>query len=358
VRPNRIAIWTRAAPDIGGGHALRCLTLAHELARGGAEIIFVCDADTIAIVPALARCQFLWFDVGSAEATTPLAAIAAHWADGADACIVDDYAIAGDQERELRGSAPVTMVIDDLANRRHDCDLLLDQNLGRASADYAGLVPAHAQLLCGPRFALLRPEFGAARSEALQRRQTTTSAERVLISFGLTDAGGLTLKVAQALCTGAQALQFDVVIGASAASRPALERLALRQSHVTVHVDPQDLAGLMVRADIAVGAAGTTSWERCCLGLPSLVTIVADNQRGSAQALAAAGAAEILQPAAGLEEAIVAGVLRLSARASERRQMAQRASAIADGRGVSRVARALSSAIAITAKRGARDDGG
>jgi UDP-2,4-diacetamido-2,4,6-trideoxy-beta-L-altropyranose hydrolase len=330
-----------ATAAIGGGHAMRCLTLAYELARGGAECLFLVNETAVDWAPALARSPFarqLAGPDGAADADIILG-----WANGpSDIAIVDSYSLDARYERELRRAARKIMVIDDLADRPHDCDVLLDSMLGREPADYAGLVSNETQMLLGPAYAMLRPEFAALRGASLSRRHASTGIKRILVSLGLTDVGGITARVVEALRDLKLAADVDVVIGAMAQSRVQLVAMGADWPKLHLHIDPPDMAKLMVDADLAIGAGGTTTWERCCLGLPTIMLVLADNQRLVAERLAAAGA--VLGFAAIAE--IGAAVGELAKDANFLRTLSLRSSEVCDGAGTARVLAALTVASA------------
>ena len=231
--------------------------------------------------------------------------------------------------------------IDDLADRAHDCDALLDQTPGRRAEDYGALVPGGCRLLLGPRYALLRPQFRAARGAALKRRRADGPVRRILVSLGATDPDNVTATVLEGLARAGVAAEVEVVMGAGAPHLAAVRARARALSGkmpVSVTVGAGNMAALMADADIAVGAAGTASWERCCLGLPAVVLVVAENQRAGAKALAGAGAARILDAPAGITAThVAAAVDGLCRSADERRRMALAAADLCDGRGVARV---------------------
>ena len=230
-------------------------------------------------------------------------------------------------------------MIDDLANRPHDCDLLIDTTFGRSAEDYRDLVPPGAVILAGARYALLRPEFAALRAESLARRAAGGGVERILVSLGLTDLGGITARVVAALLETALKAQIDVVIGPSAQSRAELEAFAARERRVELHIDPPDMARLMTNADIAIGAGGTTSWERCCLGLPTIVIILADNQVWASQMLNEFGAINALMQTS-LATDIPNAIAEL-VDPTTRREMTGKAADVTDGRGAERVCEAI-----------------
>jgi spore coat polysaccharide biosynthesis predicted glycosyltransferase SpsG len=161
----------------------------------------------------------------------------------------------------------------------------------------------------------------------------------VLVSLGLTDAGAITGRVVRALLPTLGEAALDVVIGGEAASRGELEALARVDPRVSLHIDARDMADLIAAADIAVGAGGSSAWERCCLGLPSLTVIVADNQRENTAALAREGATlAIAPPSSDFDARLTAGFERLVADARLRAAMSASAAALCDGLGASRVA--------------------
>jgi UDP-2,4-diacetamido-2,4,6-trideoxy-beta-L-altropyranose hydrolase len=185
------------------------------------------------------------------------------------------------------------MVLDDLADRLHDCDLLLDPTLGRNVADYAGLIPKDASTLLGPHYALLRPEFAELRSVSLARRKNPT-LKRLLITMGGVDNDNATEDVLDALDSALlpEDLHITVVMGPQA---PWLHEVQARctrmRNHTEIQIGVRNMARLMTDCDLAIGAAGGTSWERCCLGLPTIQFIVAENQAGIADQLSKLGAA-------------------------------------------------------------------
>jgi UDP-2,4-diacetamido-2,4,6-trideoxy-beta-L-altropyranose hydrolase len=327
-----------ASSRIGGGHVMRCLTLAEEMAGGRATVRFAVNQDAPHVVPSLERAGFS-FTTGR---TLMEAAQIAGRQGSVDAVICDSYEIDAKIERFLRNMAAKVVAIDDLANRPHECDLLIDATYGRSAEDYRDLVPSGATICVGAHYAFLRPEFAALRETSLSRRATVGRVERVLVSLGLTDIGGVTARVVAALLSTELKAQIDVVVGSTAQSRNALAEMAARNSRLALHVDPADMARLITNADIAIGAGGTSSWERCCLGLPTVLVVLADNQRVIAEKLGEAGAVWLALGAS--EDHVVKithKVLELSKDASARRRMTGAAAMIVDGRGATRAAEAI-----------------
>lgn len=196
------------------------------------------------------------------------------------------------------------------------------------------------------QFTLVRPAFAERRAETLGRRARTLTPRRLLVSLGLTDFGGVTARVVDALLPELGERALDVVIGSAAPSRAALETLAARDGRISLHIDAQDMPALTAAADLAVGAGGSSSWERCCLGLPTLTVILADNQRANAHALKAAGASLALEASAGdFEIQLRAAVHRLIDDEALRLAMTEASARLCDGRGAARVADRLLSLI-------------
>jgi UDP-2,4-diacetamido-2,4,6-trideoxy-beta-L-altropyranose hydrolase len=203
--------------------------------------------------------------------------------------LVDHYALDTRWEQQMRPFTGKIMVIDDLADRPHDCDLLLDQNQYTGlERRYDGLVPDHCERLLGPRYALLRPEFAAARKTL---RHRDGQVRRIFIFFGGSDLTNETSKALEAIrLLNRSDIAVDVVVGASNPKGDQIREICQRMPNTDFHIQVENMAELMAAADLAIGAGGTTTWERCCLGLPSIVLVLADNQREVAEAMSAAGA--------------------------------------------------------------------
>ena len=333
---------------------MRCLTLANALGESGAEVTFVAAAmpealgeriaaaghrlARIASSPEMQRDGAKWEEPPlSTEAQRADAEATRRAAGQADWLIVDHYLLNARWHSAGRSFADQLLVIDDLANRPCDCDILLDQTYGRSAADYRELVPDGARILAGATYALLRPEFARERPAALDRRKVGGPVRRILVSMGIADPDGITARVAEQVLAAASECAIDVVAGAHAISLEHVRELAGGHSRILVHVDSEQMAELMRDADVAIGAAGMTSWERCCLGLPSIVLVLADNQRAGAEALAASDAALVTRHA----DEVSAELGRLLNDADAVARMSAAAFAISDGLGTSRVLGAM-----------------
>jgi len=288
---------------------MRCLTLANALAAKGAGVAFVASAmpDALARQIADAGHQILRIPATVCSERQSEASnweenrfsTAAQLADAketgaatgrSDWIVVDHYLLDDRWHSAARAFANRILVIDDLANRSYDCDILLDQTFGRSPEDYRELVPEEAAVLAGTNYALLRPEFAVERPAALRRRQAGNPARRVLISFGTADPQGITGSILREILDRGCRCAIDVVLGPQASSIDHVREVAARNCDVSVHVNSQRMAELIRDADIAIGAGGMSALERCCLGLPSIVICLAENQRSNALALKGAGA--------------------------------------------------------------------
>lgn len=286
---------------------MRCLTLAGALRERGAESRFV----TSKFLSELVLSNGFAVD---AEVH------------GADWLVVDHYGLDANFESAMRARAPRILAIDDLADRRHDCDLLLDQNwFPDAGRRYRERVPARCRMLLGPRYALLRPEFSALRSRARSGEVRT-----ILVSLGGVDAGNETSNVIRLLI--GRGVAVEVVVGTTNPHRDEVERLCA-QAKFPFHCQVSNMAELMSRADIAIGAGGTTTWERCCLGLPTLQVAIAPNQEAPSRALAEAGL--VTYAGTSVTEQSLEQVLRDP---QMLREQSRRVAELVDGLGAGRVA--------------------
>lgn len=364
----RMVFRVDASNEIGTGHVMRCLALAEVLRERGSEVCFICrefpghmesvirqNGFEVIMLPvpegratADPEGTRSWSWLGETQRVDAEKTCEAvqRWG-GADWLVVDHYGIDHRWESTLRKVAENIVVVDDLADRRHDCDVLLDQTYGRIQIDYSGLVPAHARLLLGSKYALLRREFAHWRPRALARRQRQRAPRRLFVNFGGTDVTNTTELVLNLLGEAKFDLppELVVVLGASSLHRQKIHTVAAKvASSVTVLSRASNMAEIMSTADVAIGAAGATSWERCCLGLPSIVMVVADNQLMIAEELDRAGAAFFSGTRADVErepERLLKPLHALLIDLETAAKVSRRAASITDGHGAERVALAL-----------------
>ena len=364
----KVAFRTDASLQIGTGHVMRCLTLATALRDQGAEVIFItCNhegnldehikANGFAVhslsnagvnasrLSLVGYAQWLGVDqITDAEATIQaLGSMKPDW------LIVDHYALDCTWEKKLAGSVQKIMVIDDLCDRRHDCNLLLDQNLGRSKTDYVQIVTKDCTVLTGPKYAMLRPEFSLLREASVKRRAAPV-LKKILITMGGVDQNNATGKTLEALrsCPIIKDCQITVIMGENAPWLSDVRERALSmpcQTAVDVGVD--NMAQVMTESDLAIGAAGSTSWERCCLGLPTLIITLAENQESIAQSVVQCGAAMSLGDVGSrrFNDDLRELVSRLENDVAKLLKMSTAAARVADGCGVARVVEIMESDI-------------
>lgn len=343
-----------ASDIIGMGHVVRCLTLSDALKKLGANCEFICREHPGHLIEHIRSRGYVTHRLPLKENdldSTNSAWLGATQQEDFQACaeilqkfqpawlVVDHYSLDAQWEEALCSARDIRlMVIDDLADRNHYCDVLLDQNLGSSMARYNGLVPKTSMQLHGLEYALLKPAYRECR-KSLEIK--SGQIKRVFVYFsGGADQEDLTGRAVRALSHPMLAtLDLDVVISPVYAHRNSLETAAKARGRVTVHEFLPDLSELMVRADLAIGAGGVTAWERCCLGLPSLVISIADNQKSACDALASGGFIEYLGSADRVSADLITGaILHLSKNPACLIHYAQASRGLVDGGGAERVA--------------------
>jgi len=296
---------TDASHTIGTGHVMRCLTLADALVRKGTNISFVCreheghlcdlieergfvvhrlPSPTDPFVPEGTPAHAPWLGAPWQEDAGQTCAIIQDFDSKPDWLVVDHYAIDYRWEHILRPLVGRIFIIDDLADRNHDCDLLLDQNLiADMHTRYSQRVPEDCSLLLGPEYALLQPIYAELHDRIPPREGPI---RRILISFGGADSDNLTGRALAAIISlNRPDIEVDVVVSNGSPYASELRNQVGGQPNIHLHETLPTLAPLMAKADLAIGAAGTTSWERLCLGLPAIVVTLAENQRPIAYGL-------------------------------------------------------------------------
>lgn len=360
-----VAFRADASIQIGSGHVTRCLTLADAFAERGFSCHFICRAHSGHLADAIDRQGHVVHLLPSVELNRANGAPSsstseyhrseyASWLgctsirDAGEtssilqrikpvALIVDHYALTRSWEASLRSCVPKLVVIDDLADREHDCDVVLNQNLCHIDATYDDLVCPSCIRLVGPSFALLRDEFASMRADSLLWRVSSSPRIRqVLVAMGGVDNDDWTSRALEALDQVAlpSDCRIKVVLGPAA---PWIEKVGHRVRTMSVAteliVNTSDMASLMAQSDFAVGAAGSSAWERCCMGLPSVMVIAAENQRAIGLSLQLAGAALLIDPTADARERLVQLVEQLAASPQLRRDMSRAAAGVTEGRG-------------------------
>ena len=324
-----VVIRCDASTSIGSGHVFRCKTLARELAYRGANILFVCRAHPGHLINLL-RQDFPVLELSQNESTVlnkdsteefsgrklyqewlgcsqaedahqTLEALNKRKIKNCDWLIVDHYGLDAQWEAQVINGLPkeITpkpnlLVIDDLADRQHVADILVDQNYFGSETEYRylDLVPKTCKKLLGPRYAILGAEYSLLHPLIPNRDETL----RILIFFGGVDSENYTGKSLEAFNSRELSnMHVDVVVGINNIHIKSIERQADQQPKTTLYQSLPSLAGLIARADLAIGAGGSTTWERACLGLPSLVIPIAENQLPIAKALQREGYIYLLE---------------------------------------------------------------
>lgn len=351
------AIRVDASDQIGTGHLMRCLTLADALRVRGAALHFfsrhmsshlqqmvrdhghqltLLTGACSDISDELAHSRWLGTSQSCDAQATTAAMAGQEW----DCLIVDHYALDARWEDALRHVVKRIMVIDDIADRRHDCDVLLDQNLyPNMENRYVDKTPADCRLLLGPHYALLRDEFRQRRSQVKTR---SLPVKRILVFLGGVDLENYTTLVINALAgIDRRNFQTDVVIGARHPARETIEAACVHHDFAC-HIQTKRMAELMMSADLAIGAGGSASWERCCLGLPALLVSLAENQVDIARELDSVGACIYVGTLDTASVSVIrSAVMKLLNNEADLAALSEKAYSLVDGQGVGRLAREL-----------------
>jgi len=320
---------------------MRCANLAHMLRARGVGVRFVSRPHAGHQIDMLRAREFEVDVIGGAvqeDATSTREALAGRTVDW---LVVDHYGLDDHWERSLRSAARRIMSIDDLPARRHDCDLLLDQNAGERSIEsFAARIPPRSSLALGPRYALLDPGYSHLRNAHPAHDGVV---RRVLVSFGGSDPRDLTGLALSALSAPEfMALEVDIVTGTNYSFLPGLQEAAGRRPGTCVHGPQPSLAPLLAQADLAIGAGGTTTWERLCLGVPGVVLCMAENQRPGCEYLEKQGLIEYCGAAeAATRDSVAAALRRCLGDAERLLDMSSRGRSLVDGLGAARIAEHL-----------------
>ncbi|CAM4389620.1 UDP-2,4-diacetamido-2,4,6-trideoxy-beta-L-altropyranose hydrolase [Paenibacillus alkaliterrae] len=302
-----VFIRVDASITIGTGHVMRCLTLANELRRHKAEVSFICrhlkgdlinyirsGGFTVYALPYEADSEFFeWLQHNWKQDAEETQNVLKSFNDQIDVLIADHYGIDEKWEWEMYSHTKRVMIIDDLANRKHYCNLLLDQNYySNLSERYHDLVPSTCKLMLGPAYVLLRDEFKEA---SRKKRNRTGEIQNILVFFGGTDPTNETHKAIEALSfITKQDLRVNVLVGSSNPNKERIEHYCLQYDHFCFYCQVSNIAEMINQADLVIGAGGTTTWERCYLGVPSMTIVVADNQLELTKAVSKFGATILL----------------------------------------------------------------
>jgi UDP-2,4-diacetamido-2,4,6-trideoxy-beta-L-altropyranose hydrolase len=353
-----VVIRTDASEKIGTGHVMRCMTLADGLREKGAAVTFVCREHMGNLCDFIEQKKYkvyrlpvpaeqgekldwnnhaAWLGVPWEQDSNEMSDALDAFGDTLDLLVVDHYSLDFRWEKKLQSFFNKTMVIDDLADRTHVCDFLLDQNLYQKFENrYKGLVPETCHKLLGPQFALLRPEFLEKRKNIKVRKG---KIKKIIVFMGGVDPTNETQKVLNSLKSIAiHAIPISVVLGSTTSYQEDIKLKFHEVDNIVFFSNVENMAEFMGEADLAIGGGGVTSWERCSLMLPAIILSLAENQVEIAKNLEKAGAALYLGKCAQVSsDAIGKAILKLLADPNALKKMSQCAGALVDGIGMTRV---------------------
>jgi UDP-2,4-diacetamido-2,4,6-trideoxy-beta-L-altropyranose hydrolase len=300
MKSKNVLIRTDASNLIGTGHVIRCLTIADHLKNLGANVEFICREHVGNLIPLITEKGFQVHKLSISGSSTQSQWLGSSILEDVeqtleciqnqhfDWIIVDHYALNKEWESVIRKKIKNVFVIDDLANRDHDCDILLDQNfLGTiTNTRYDKLTPSNCKKLLGPQYAILDPSYKKLRRSLIPK---VGDLQKILVFLGGADQSNETSKVLEALTdTKFDSIEVEVVLGKNHPNPQEVRSQASKRKNTYVLENLPNLSEQMINADLMIGAGGTTTWERMCLGLPSIVMSIADNQTAINQALSQA----------------------------------------------------------------------
>ncbi|PYE32757.1 UDP-2,4-diacetamido-2,4,6-trideoxy-beta-L-altropyranose hydrolase [Idiomarina fontislapidosi] len=314
--PDNVFFRADASLEIGSGHVMRCLALAVALEKKGIKIFFLSRPHEGNLISFVRDKGFSVVELGLPKENTPTTNGYEQWlgaSSRADAMeslelladiqgtvwmVTDHYGIGDSWEKAIRKRVDKVVSLDDLANRKHDCDVLIDSSFERKAADYEGLVAEGTRILTGTKYCLLRSEFGQTRQKAVQRT-FELPLNRILVTLGGVDIHNITKLVISELDQSniPDNTHLDVVIGPASPHADALQTRA-NQSRLRVDINQgvNNMAERLMLADLCIGAVGSSVWERCCLGCPSLVATIAANQAEGTRKLESSGVVVSFSP--------------------------------------------------------------
>lgn len=352
-----IYIRVDASPIIGSGHFIRCLNLAKFLVKRNSKVTFLSRNLGVDLKERIiaASCRVIdlsfqnklmiqspddyatWLGANEHDDISECLNLISGSADCS--IIVDHYGVNEEWLGKAKKAFRKLIVVDDLADRKLDVDLVINQNLGWAAKDYAHLVGQETKLLLGPKYALLAENYSIARQK-LDRSFKSEAPLRVLVSLGGADIENVTGKVTQVLEEMQTKFSFvvTIVVGPMNPNSKELNAISQRSGGKIVLLQgANNLADAYLSHDIAIGAVGGSSWERCCLGLPTILVPIAENQKSAAKMLDGAGAGILVDYKSDHFGSDLLSALDQMSNFEIREEISQRALDICDGKGISRV---------------------
>ncbi|MDA9288780.1 UDP-2,4-diacetamido-2,4,6-trideoxy-beta-L-altropyranose hydrolase [Amylibacter sp.] len=346
-----------ASTEIGSGHVMRCLTLANILVEKGLRCEFICRKHDGHLTQFIKDKGFNVYNLNKSKMTSYIEDDYLSWLgeteeNDAFECIkilkihsvswvvVDHYGIGKNWEKLIKNYCNKLFSIDDLADKIHDCDALLDQTYGRNKNDYIDLVPDNCDIFTGSRYALLRSEFSVHRPKSLSRREDG-SIKKVMINLGGVDKNNHTLAILNILekMDDLKNINFSVVLGSSAPNLESVQEKCLKHRYnIELLVAVDNMAELMSNCDLAIGAAGTTTWERCCLGLPTILLTLAKNQKHIVDNLSKENIALVISLSDCLESTLMSNIRKCLYEKETLANMTNSSIALVDGNGANKIA--------------------
>ena len=304
VKTENLFIRVDAGEQIGDGHFLRCLTLANSLEKKFNQIIFISNQLPKHFIKKIKRNNFKMHKINGYthiqkeklgkklkiqlihNDLVETKKIIKKYKNLTNWLMIDHYGIDYVWEKNVRTNIEKIIVIDDLANRKHECDILIDQNFyENMEKRYSKLIPNYCKQFLGPKFSLLRPEFFNVRKNLKRKKQFN----RILISFGGSDPSNETKKALLAIVDLRKKYKIDVIVGTNNPNKKQIMKLCSKISSCDFYEQVENISKYMKKADLAIGAGGTTTWERCCLGLPTIITSISKDQKKIAEDLSKIG---------------------------------------------------------------------
>ena len=362
----RIAIRADASESIGVGHIMRCLTLANFIKNEKhfthLSITFICNSLPSYLQKKIESEGFNLIELANNKNNKNNKKETYQTFDAQlcidtiqdlgkyDLLIQDHYQLSAPWQKRLKSYYHKILVIEDIAERVHQSDFLLDQTFGRQPQEYGLYVNSSCQLLTGQSYILLREEFTQLIPDAKAKRAKNTKINNILISFGGTDVKNMTGLAIESIIElsanerlGRQ-YSLSVVLSSTSKQLNVIKNIVRSYSWITLFIDTNEMAQLMLNADLAIGANGSTAWERCSLGLPTISFDFADNQKVISQKLNELGAIINLgTPCIKSKENIQNQILNLCANHSVYTYMVKKCFNVCDGYGTSRVLKRLAS---------------
>lgn len=332
-----MAIRVDASSQIGFGHVARCMTLAEALSKNGQEIIFCIKEDGNILSDFMIKKSFQVHLIPAGvntqeDAQLLISAVEEHQC---RAAILDGYEFDDAYLQSIRPHVSFMLSIDDLAQTSFCSDMVLNQNIHARAEHYQGKLSNGHKLLLGPRYALLRSEFG----KFYARQRDFAQVKNILVAFGGADPWNVTFKALEALRDLKGDCLVNVTLGLANPHKEEIKEYVLKSKrNISLFENTPRMAELMLEADLAISSGGTITWELCCLGVPTLQIILAQNQVGAVQELERCG---ITQNIGWHEQTstqqIHQAVMGLMADRQTRKEMSVRAKALVDGLGTQRV---------------------